>query len=167
MNLEEAIKTAIDYETRIRDIYLEGAGKIDEKDGNTFFEALGKDEQGHLDYLRHQLEHWLKQGELSKKELQRVPLPAAKIKEDTDRLSAEMAREDRGLYQQMLSKALHMELRTSRFYRELVDTMPAESGAMFARFLEIEEEHVDAVQIRLDYEASTGYWMGTKEFDME
>jgi hypothetical protein len=38
---------------------------------------------------------------------------------------------------------------------------------MFARFLEIEERHIAAVQMQLDYLTKTGYWFDRKEFDME
>ncbi len=38
---------------------------------------------------------------------------------------------------------------------------------MFARFLEIEDAHAEAVQAELDYVMRTGYWSDFKEFDME
>jgi hypothetical protein len=38
---------------------------------------------------------------------------------------------------------------------------------MFARFLVIENRHIAAVQMQLDYATKTGYWFDMKEFDME
>jgi len=38
---------------------------------------------------------------------------------------------------------------------------------MFARFLEIEENHIAAVQFELDYLTQSGYWFDFKEYDME
>jgi len=58
MNIEEAIKTAIEYEIRIRDAYLEAVAAVDDKAGKRIFETLGQDEQHHIDYLEHKLEQF-------------------------------------------------------------------------------------------------------------
>ena len=67
----------------------------------------------------------------------------------------------------MLSKALQVEKETSEFYRRMVDNLPEEGRRMFARFLEIENNHIDAVQFELYHLGSTGRWFGFEEFDME
>ena len=78
-----------------------------------------------------------------------------------------MARDDRKDEKQMLSKALKAEIETSNFYRQMVAELADEGQKMFARFLEIEEGHINAVQAELDYLSHTGYWLDFKEFDME
>jgi rubrerythrin len=60
-----------------------------------------------------------------------------------------------------------MEVETSRFYRELVDQVADAYRPMFARFLEIEDNHIEAVQFELDHVGQTGFWYGFEEFDME
>ena len=67
MTLEEAIKTALDYETRIRDIYREATEKISDPRGKKILQLLGDDEQHHVEYLLERLELWRKTGKLSKK----------------------------------------------------------------------------------------------------
>jgi len=67
----------------------------------------------------------------------------------------------------MLSKALKMEIETSAFYSQLIADMPLQEKQIFAPFLEIENNHIDAVQFELDYISKTGYWFDFKEFDME
>jgi hypothetical protein len=49
----------------------------------------------------------------------------------------------------------------------MVNELPDQEQKMFARFLEIEDNHIDAVQAELDYITHTGYWFDFKEFDME
>jgi hypothetical protein len=49
----------------------------------------------------------------------------------------------------------------------MVEEMPEEGHKMFARFLDIENRHIHAVQMQLDYVTKTGYWFDFKEFDME
>ena len=87
--------------------------------------------------------------------------------EEMGRLKTHMSREDRSSEKQMLGKALSAEIETSNFYRRLVAEMPQESRAMFKRFQEIEDGHIDMVQAELDYLSHTGYWLDFKEFDME
>jgi rubrerythrin len=67
----------------------------------------------------------------------------------------------------MLSKALKLEIETSDFYRQMVAQLPAEGQNLFSRFLEIESNHIDAVQFELDHYGRSGYWFDFEEFDME
>jgi rubrerythrin len=43
MTLEEAIKTAIEYEIKIRDLYVQAAAKTSSPVGRRIFQALGDD----------------------------------------------------------------------------------------------------------------------------
>jgi len=60
MDLEKAIKTALELEIKIRDIYLEGVQSIQNEAGRRIFQILADDEQYHVDYLEHKLEQWQK-----------------------------------------------------------------------------------------------------------
>ena len=53
MTLEDAIVLAIEYETRVRDSYVEAAAAADSEVGKKIFKTLGDEEQGHVDYLNH------------------------------------------------------------------------------------------------------------------
>ena len=167
MTLEEAIKTALEYETRIRDIYRESAEGTDDLTGKKIFQALADDEQRHIDYLEHKLEQWRQTGSIVPEALESAIPPGALIRKAAERLSARMQSDDRGLKQQMLSKALQVEIETSDFYRRMTEQLPDEGRNMFARFLEIENNHIEAVQFELDYYGRSGYWFGFEEFDME
>ena len=59
MTIEEAIKTAIEYETRIRNLYREAVATVDDDVGKRIFEALGQDEQRHIDYLEYKMDQFL------------------------------------------------------------------------------------------------------------
>ncbi len=67
----------------------------------------------------------------------------------------------------ILGRALKAEIDTSDFYRRMAAEMDRPAREMFARFLEIEEGHIDVVQAQLDYLGGSGYWLEFKEFDME
>jgi len=167
MKLEEAIQTALEYETRIRDLYDQAVAEASDPAGKRIFEALGKDEQNHVDYLKDRLDKWLETNELSVERLESTLPPKEKIQRELDKLKAEMNKDDRKVERQMLSKALTVEVETSAFYKRMVAEMDGGAREMFARFLEIEDEHIAIVQAELDYNTRTGYWFDIKEFDME
>ena len=89
------------------------------------------------------------------------------IAKEADKIKTLVAKEFLGIKQQMLSKALKAEIETSAFYQKMVIELPPEARPLFERFLEIENNHIKAVQFELDYMNKTGYWFDFKEFDME
>ena len=167
MTLEEAIKTAIEYEIKIRDVYREAEDAVEDEAGKRIFGALGKDEQNHIDYLQHTLEQLKNTGKINPAELQSAIPSRESIEQEAAKVESLVSKDFHGIKKQMLSRALKVEIETSDFYRKMVNEMPAESQPLFARFLEIENNHIDAVRFELDYMSKTGYWFDFKEFDME
>jgi len=167
MTLEEAIKTALDYETRMRDIYRESAEKISDPRGKKILQLLGDDEQNHIEYLMDRLELWKKTGKLSYKKLESTIPTIETIKKGEEKIKSHMSLENHRGEIEILSKAFKAEIETSNFYERMVDELSDEGQQLFTRFLEIEENHIAAVQFELDYITKTGYWFDFKEFDME
>lgn len=167
MTLEEAITTALEYETRIRDLYRDAVRASADPAAQRVFGALADDEQRHVDYLQRRLAQWRDSGTITVEALESVLPPGEVIHKAVGEVAATMSREDRSDEKQMLSKALQAEKETSAFYARMVDQLTDQGREMFARFLEIENSHIDAVQFELDYISGTGYWFDFKEFDME
>lgn len=167
MTIEEAIRTALDFETRIRDIYREASQKISDPAGKRTLMMLADDEQHHIDYLESQLELWKNTGKLSITKLKSAIPSIATLARETEKVESHFAQESRRGEIEILSKALKAEIETSKFYEQMVNEMTAEFQPLFARFLEIEENHIAAVQFELDYLNQSGYWFDFKEFDME
>lgn len=167
MNVEEAIKTAIDYETRIRDIYRSAAKKVSDPAGKKILKMLGDDEQFHIEYLMDRLRLWEKTGKLYAEKLETTIPSMEAIQRSTAKVKALMTKKDLSSEKEILSKALKAEVEISNFYKKMVNELPDPGQKMFARFMEIEENHIAAVQAELDYISHTGYWFDFKEFDME
>jgi len=167
MTIEQAMKTAIEYEIRIRDIYLEAVAAIDGEVGKRIFETLAKDEQHHIDYLEHKLVQFQKTGAIEPGKLESAIPNRKTIDQETDKVKSLTAKDFLGIKQSMLSKALKAEIETSEFYQKMVNELPAKARPLFERFLEIENNHIKVVQFELDYVSKTGYWFDFKEFDME
>ncbi len=157
MKLETAIKSALEFENRIRDLYIKAVARTDDSAGKKIFQALADDEQHHVDYLESRLGEWQRCGEITVETLDSIVPDKAAIRKEAAVLQSKISEDARGLKQQMLSQALEMEIETSRFYRELVDQISAEHRAMFERFLEIEDNHVEAVQFELDHLSNTRF----------
>jgi rubrerythrin len=167
MQLEKAITSALEFENRIRDLYLEAVSRTENSAGKKIFQSLADDEQRHVDYLQSRLDEWRRQGRITIEALESIVPDKAAIRREAAALQSKIREDDRGLKQQMLSQALATEIETSRFYKELVDRVADEYRPMFARFLEIEDNHIEMVQFELDHLTHTGFWYGFEEFDME
>jgi rubrerythrin len=167
VEMEKAIQTAIGYETNMRDIYRDAAQSILDPEGRRFLKMMGDDEQYHLDYLKERLKIWQKTGKLSVEKLDSIVPSKEMVQKETEKIKAHMSTQDLSSIKVILGKALHAEVETSNFYEKMVKKMTREGQQMFARFLEIEENHIAAVQAELDYITHTGYWFDFKEFDME
>ena len=167
MTIEEAVKTAIEFETRIRDIYQEATAAVEDEVGKRIFETLCKDEQHHIDYLQHTLRQWQATGTIVPERLDSVVPSQEIVNREAEKVKSLVAKDFLGIKRQMLSKALETEIETSAFYQKMVNELPAEGRALFERFLEIENNHIKTVQFELDYLSKTGYWFDIKEFDME
>jgi rubrerythrin len=167
MTLEEAIKTAIEYETRIHDLYQKEAAAIKDPQGKNVLRALGVDELHHITYLLKTRDQWRETGQLIVERLESTLPPMEKITANIDAIKSNLTLDDLGDEKLILSRALKLEMETSDFYRKMAEEMSDEAQQMFARFLELEKQHIDVVQAELDHLSKTGYWFGFKEFDME
>lgn len=166
MTLEEAIKMALEYETRVRDTYVEATKNAADDTGKRIFRVLGEEEQGHIDYLQSKLDEWQKTGKITVGKLETIVPSKSAIDEGVKKLDKHMSKEDHGSEMAMLRKALELEIETSAFYQKMVDELGTE-GEMFGHFLKIEEGHKAIVQAEIDYLNNTGFFFDFQEFNME
>jgi rubrerythrin len=167
MDIEKAIKTAIDYEMKVRDTYAEAIKAIPDDTGKKLFKVLADEEQHHVDYLQSRLTQWQNEGKLSAEKLE-TAVPAGKtIDAGVKNLKGHLKDTDKSAQIQLLQKALDVEMATSKFYKEMVGQMKAEPQQMFSRFLEIEEGHQAIVKAEIDALTGSGVWFDFVEFNLE
>ena len=167
MTIEEAIKTAIEFETQVRQVYRNAAEGASDPVGKRIFKVLAEEEQGHLAYLQSKLDEWKRTGAVTAKRLNTVIPSKERITKGISTLKAHRSGDERGGELQMLTRALDVEAKTSDFYKRMVKELPQEGKQLFADFVEIEEGHLAIVRAEIDYLSKTGYWFDFKEFDME
>ena len=170
MELDEAIKTAIDYESKVHRTYVKAMEAASSDVARRVFKTLRDEEREHLDYLRERLQEWNESGRITVAKLPTaIPNPEAvdqavsRLREKVgapvdDRLSAEL---------ESLKQALEVEDETSRFYQRMVSTLDAEGRQLFQRFVEIEQGHKAIVQAVIDCISGSGYWFDTAEISLE
>lgn len=167
MEIEEAIKTAIEYEIKVLDVYTQALMTADSNIGKRVFKTLADEEQNHINYLKTRLEQWQKTGQVKVEKLNTI-IPSKKvIDENIKKLKGHMRDHNRGAELQMLWKALDVEIETSKFYKKMVGQIEDKYQGMFARFLEIEEGHLALVQAEIDAITGMGFWFDFREFDLE
>ena len=166
MKFEEAIKTAIEYEKKVRDTYLNSLDKIRDETGLRVFKVLGEEEQGHVDFLERRLAEWEKTGAISTGDLKTVVPSREAIEKGLEKLDNHLGENDYDTELEMLKKALLMEQETSGFYRKMVDEVEGH-GDFFKPFIEIEDGHTAMVQAEIDYLTRTGMFFDFQEFNME
>jgi len=170
MELELAIKTAIDYEGKVYGTYLQAMDDATDEVGKRVFKTLCDEEKEHLSYLRDRLEEWQKTGTVTVEQLDTaIPSPEA-IQREIEKLRGKIqprqaTRRDSEL--EMLRRALQLEVETSNFYREMVSALEGDGQRLFERFVEIEEGHKSIVQAEIDCLSGSGFWFDTAEFSLE
>ncbi len=170
MTIEEAIKTALEYEIKVRDVYANGLNRVSGPEAKRLLNILVKEEQQHIEYLQSKLTEWENTGKITVDELSTALPSRDKIAQGVEKLEAQMSdRQSPGQNEeiQLLQNALDTEFETSNFYKRMVSELEGEGQRMFARFVEIEEGHEAIVQAQIDSLTGMGFWFGLQEFDLE
>lgn len=169
MNLQEAIKSAIEYEHRVRDHYAKAASQALDAKAQKIFATMAREEQTHVSYLESCLSEWLQSGAVPELTLQSVLPPPTWLQAEATKLhSLAAGRTPPGTAEaELLKVALDLERTTSAFYQSLVDQLEQKHAQLFRRFLEIELGHVAIVQAEIDALAGLGHWFDFMEFSLE
>jgi len=166
MEIEVAIKTALQYENRVVGVYQEAAKSTLDAAGKRVFETLVRDEQGHVKYLEHKLDEWKKTGRVTPERLDTLVPSPERIEEGVKKLHSRVATQSRENELKLLRRALDVEVETGAFYKSVVRELPADGQKLFERFVEIEEGHLKIVQAEIDSVSGLGFWFDMQEFDL-
>lgn len=169
MTIEEALKTAIEFEHKVTETYRSGIEKLELAAAKKIFETLADEEEGHVAYLESRLTEWQKTGHVTPEKLDTVVPPKDLIEQNVAKLQEKVEDKRVATTEEVgiLQKALNMELEASAFYNRLVSQLDAEGKALFQRFMEIEDGHVAIVQAELDAVTGLGYWFDFQEWKFQ
>ncbi|NVL93267.1 MAG: hypothetical protein HWN71_09570, partial [Desulfobacterales bacterium] len=120
MPIEEAIKTAVEFEAQVRDVYRKAEEAATDPVGKRIFRVLAEEEQNHLDYLHRRLDEWRGAGRITAQRLETTIPSEEVIREGISKLETHTADKDKGGELEMLTEALKVEVNTSEFYKWMV-----------------------------------------------
>jgi rubrerythrin len=167
MDIEVAITTALQFESRVVKVYEDAAKNTLDPAGKRMFETLVRDEQGHVKYLESKLAEWRSTGRVTAEKLATLVPPRERIEEGVRKLQNRVATAEPEKELALLRRALDVEVAAGDFYRGVVRELPAEARPLFQRFVEIEEGHLAIVQAEIDSVSGLGFWFDMREFDLE
>jgi rubrerythrin len=167
VTIEEAIKTAIQYEKRVVQVYEDAARESQDEIGRKIYAAFVKEEEEHVVYLVNRLNEWKATGQVTAASLGTVIPSRARVEEGIKKLESRVARTAPEAEMRLLKRALDIEVETSAFYVRVVQELPPEHRPLFERFVEIEQGHQAIVQAEMNSVAGNGYWFDVPEISME
>jgi rubrerythrin len=167
MNIEEAIKTALQYEQKVAAVYAQYANKFNSETGEKVFKALAKEEADHVDYLNAKLAEWKATGKITVDKLDSVVPSPQQLKQNIQALKKIAKQPGIETEVEYFKKALEMETQTSNYYRNLIGQLDKDYQPLFQRFLEIEEGHEAIVKAEIDNATGAGFWFDFMEFSLE
>ncbi|MGD8718274.1 MAG: ferritin family protein [Candidatus Zixiibacteriota bacterium] len=166
MNVEQALKTALEFENKVHDAYREMADAAEGEVGKKVFGVLADEERHHVEYLESRLTEWQRDGSVTAEGLETAIPRREDIEAGVEGLSESATGEIHGGEVEMLRRALHMENEASAFYQRMVKELPEDARPLFARFVEIEDGHTAIVQAELDYASGSGFMFDFRDFAM-
>ena len=168
MDLEAAIKSALEYENHVEDLYEEAAKKATDDVARRVFQTLADEERGHVRYLESRLEEWQRTGAVTAEGLETAFPPRDVIEDGVQKLiaRAKPRTRDCSVELALLQQALQMEVETSEFYARMVKELDEQGRNLFERFMQIEEGHKAIVQAEIDSVSGIGFWFDYQEFDL-
>lgn len=167
MDSIEIFTTALKYEEKIRDLYHTAAATIDDERGKSIFKALADDEQSHVNFLQYGLKQLRANDTIDATRLQTTIPARGQIEANIDKMKAEIPSQMLGDIKTVLNSALKLEKETSAYFRDARDKSEGPIRDILNKFYEIEERHVDVVQIEIDHAMHNGMWFDFMEIDLE
>ncbi len=167
MTIEEAIKTALQYENRVVGVYEEAARASEDPIGKRIFKTLVKEEQSHVQYLKDRMAEWKETGGVNAAELKTVVPPQQRIVEAIQSLKDKVAKKAPEGEMRLLKRCLDVEVETANFYVSVVNQLPPDGQKLFERFVEIERGHQAIVQAEINALTGNGYWFDMPEINLE
>ena len=166
MDIKEAINTALEYETRVREVYVEARDEATNEVARKIYALMADEENDHVEYLKHKLSTWLETGKLSADDLESAVPDAEAVARAVGELVTKVESEDQEREIAVLERAAEVEKETSAFYERMVDELSA-GGEFFRRFVTIENGHLALVLAEIDALRGSGFWFDMPEFDLE
>ncbi len=160
-------KKALEFEKKIRDLYVSAVDIIDDDRGKKIFRTLAKEEQSHVDFLEHSIATLADQGTISLKTFKTIVPDTSDLSKNIESMKVTIPEQMLGDIKRVLSSALKLEEETTQYYENAFESAEGDIREVLAKFITIEQRHTEVVRFELDHASRNGYWLGFPEISME
>lgn len=160
-------KKALEYEKKIRDLYVSAVSIVDDERGKGIFQTLADEEQSHIDFLEHSITTLTKKGSISLKTFKTIIPDTEDLQKNIESMKVAIPEQMLGDVKRVLSSALKLEEETTEYYKQAAESADGDIKEILTKFITIEQRHTDVVRFELDYASHNGYWLGFPEMSME
>lgn len=167
MDSKEIFTQALDFEKKIRDLYISAESTVDDERGKAIFRGLAKDEQSHIDFLEAGLETLKNDGVIDSAGLATTIPDVQSNHTQIEKMKTRIPERMLGDIKMVLSRALQMEQQTTDFYKDAAQKTEGHVRRVMEKFIEIEQRHTEVVRMELDHASNSGFWFDFMEVSME
>lgn len=160
-------KKALEYEKKIRDLYVSAVSIVDDERGKGIFQTLAEEEQSHIDFLEHSITTLTKKGSINLKTFKTIIPDTEDLQKNIESMKVAIPEQMLGDVKRVLSSALKLEEETTEYYKQAAESADGDIKEILIKFITIEQRHTDVVRFELDYASHNGYWLGFPEMSME
>ncbi len=160
-------KKALEFEKKIRDLYVSAVDIIDDDRGKKIFRTLAEEEQSHVDFLEHSIATLADQGTISLKTFKTIVPDTSDLSRNIESMKVTIPEQMLGDIKRVLSSALKLEEETTQYYENAFESAEGDIREVLAKFITIEQRHTEVVRFELDHASRNGYWLGFPEISME
>ncbi|MFN2354391.1 MAG: ferritin family protein [Desulfopila sp.] len=158
---------ALEFEKKIRDLYISAESMVDDERGKAIFRGLATDEQSHIDFLEAGLETLKNDGIIDPAGLTTTIPDVKSNRAQIEKMKTSIPERMLGDIKIVLGGALKMEQQTTDFYKEAAQKTEGHVRRVMEKFVEIEQRHTDVVRMELDHASNNGFWFDFMEVSME
>ena len=160
-------KKALEFEKKIRDLYLSAIDIVDDERGKKIFKTLAKEEQSHVDFLEHSIAALTDQGSISLKTFNTIVPDTKDLNKNIASMKVAIPDQMLGDIKRVLSSALKLEEETTQYYEQAFESADGDIKEVLNKFIIIEQRHTDVVRFELDHASRNGFWLDFPEISME
>lgn len=161
------LKTALEYEKKIRDLYSSAIAIIDDERGKRIFKTLADEEQSHVDFLEQGIDNLEGGKDISMKGFTTMIPDTEDILKNVESMKITIPEHMLGDVKRVLDSALKLEIETTEYYEKAFASAEGEIKEILGKFVIIEQRHTDVVRFELDNALNNGFWLGFPEMSME
>ena len=129
--------TALEFENKIRDLYITAISIIDDERGKAIFKRLADEEQSHIDFLEQSIDSLRNNKNITYEQLKTSIPDTDAIQKNIASMKIQIPEHMLGDLKRVLSSALRLEIETTEYYQKAFDSTEGDIREIMGKFVSI------------------------------